>query len=95
MVLPGCPLEEAYQKAEAIREAIAQLHVSAGGVGLSRVTASMGISCYPQHGETLDELIRVADGALYRAKAAGRNQVVATSAPGDVMLFEREDASVA
>src|SRR6185437_11010963 len=95
MLLPGCPMEDAYQKAEAIREAIAQLRVSASGATLSRVTASMGISCYPQHGETLDELIRVADGALYRAKAAGRNQVVATSAPGDVMLFEREGSSVA
>lgn len=95
LVLSSCPLEDAYQKAEAIREAIAQLRVSAGGATLSRVTASMGISCYPQHGETLDELIRVADGALYRAKAAGRNQVVATSAPGDVMLFEREGSSVA
>jgi diguanylate cyclase (GGDEF)-like protein len=90
MLLPGCPLEDAYQKAEAIREAIAQLRVSAGGTALSRVTASIGISCYPQHGETIDELIRVADAALYRAKSAGRNHVVATSAPGDVMLFEPE-----
>lgn len=95
MLLPGCPLEDAYQKAEAIREAIAQLRVSVGGAALSRVTASIGISCYPQHGEQLDELVRVADAALYRAKAAGRNQVVATSAPGDVMLFEPQDTSVA
>ena len=96
MVLPGCPLQDAYQKAEAIREAIAQLRVSAVGAGQSRVTASIGIACYPQHGERLEELIRVADTALYRAKAAGRNRIVATSAPGDVMLFEREDvASVA
>jgi len=90
MVLPGCPLQDAYQKAEAIREAIAQLRVSAVGAGQSRVTASIGIACYPQHGERLEELIRVADAALYRAKAAGRNRVVATSAPGDVMLFEPE-----
>ena len=95
MLLPGCPLEDAYQKAEAIREAIAQLRVSVGGAALSRVTASIGISCYPQHGEQLEELVRVADAALYRAKAAGRNQVVATSAPGDVMLFEPQATSMA
>ena len=95
LVLPGCPLEDAYQKAEAIREAIAQLRVSAGGAVLSRVTASLGIGCFPQHGDRLDELIRAADAALYKAKAAGRNQIVATSAPGDVMLFEPSSASVA
>lgn len=95
MVLPGCPLEDAYQKSEAIREAIAQLRVSAGGAVLSRVTASLGIACYPQHGERMDELIRAADAALYKAKAAGRNQIVATSPPGDVMLFEPQETSVA
>ncbi len=95
MVLPGCPLEDAYQKAEAIREAIAQLRVSSGGAILSRVTASLGIACCPQHGERMDELIRAADAALYKAKAAGRNQIVATSAPGDVMLFEPQESSVA
>ncbi len=95
MLLPGCPMEDAYQKAEAIREAIAQLRVSVGGAALSRITASLGIATYPQHGEKLDELIRAADAALYKAKAAGRNQIVATSAPGDVMLFEPQEASVA
>jgi diguanylate cyclase (GGDEF)-like protein len=95
MVLPGCLLEDAYHKAEAIREAIAQLRVSAGGAALSRVTASIGIATYPQHGERLEELIRAADVALYKAKAAGRNQIVATSPPGDVMLFEPKHASVA
>jgi diguanylate cyclase (GGDEF)-like protein len=90
MVLSGCPLEDAYQKAEAIREAIAQLRVTASGSVLTRITASLGIACYPQHGLRLEDLIRAADGALYKAKDAGRNLVVATSAPGDVMLFETD-----
>jgi len=37
------------------------------------VTASVGISLYPQHGRQPDELLRHADSALYRAKASGRN----------------------
>jgi len=90
MVLSGCPLEDAYQKAEAIREAIAQLRVTASGSVLTRITASLGIACYPQHGLRLEDLIRAADSALYKAKDAGRNRVVATSAPGDVMLFDAD-----
>jgi diguanylate cyclase (GGDEF)-like protein len=91
LVLAGCTLEDAYQKAEAIREAIAQLRVTASGTVLSRITVSLGIACYPQHGQRTEDLIRVADAALYKAKDAGRNQVVATSAPGDVMLFDDDD----
>lgn len=37
------------------------------------ITASMGISVYPSHGKTADELIKNADAAMYKAKDAGRN----------------------
>ncbi|MEO8306231.1 MAG: PAS domain S-box protein [Betaproteobacteria bacterium] len=37
------------------------------------VTMSMGISLYPQDGRELDELLRDADAAMYRAKEMGRN----------------------
>ena len=33
------------------------------------IGASVGVACYPQHGRTVDELLRHADVALYRAKA--------------------------
>src|SRR4051812_710503 len=38
------------------------------------LTASWGIATYPQHGETVDELLRAADQALYAAKRLGRNR---------------------
>jgi diguanylate cyclase (GGDEF)-like protein len=38
-------------------------------------TLSVGVSAHPEDGETPEELFRAADRALYRAKAAGRNQV--------------------
>lgn len=38
------------------------------------VTPSIGISLFPDHGETADELINQADAAMYLAKASGGNQ---------------------
>jgi diguanylate cyclase (GGDEF)-like protein/PAS domain S-box-containing protein len=46
--------------------------LEAGGLDL-QVTCSIGISLYPEHGTTVEELLRHADSAMYEAKAAGRN----------------------
>ncbi len=39
------------------------------------ISVSIGVSLYPQHGLTSDDLLRSADKAMYRAKAAGKNDV--------------------
>jgi diguanylate cyclase (GGDEF)-like protein len=44
------------------------------------VTFSAGISSFPGDGDTVDALIRAADGRLYEAKGAGRATVVASAA---------------
>ncbi len=41
-----------------------------------KCTLSMGVALYPAHGDSLTELLRKADIALYRAKNEGRNRVV-------------------
>ncbi|HQN73477.1 MAG TPA: diguanylate cyclase, partial [bacterium] len=41
-------------------------------------TISMGVSAYPEKGEKLEELLRVADVALYKAKQDGRDRAVSS-----------------
>lgn len=43
------------------------------GVEVCQLGVSIGITFYPRHGNTLDELISLADKAMYRAKEAGKH----------------------
>jgi len=40
-----------------------------------KIGASIGVALAPVHARTADELVRAADGAMYKAKRAGKNQV--------------------
>jgi len=42
----------------------------------------MGLACYPEHGDTKEDLMRAADKALYTAKREGRNQISVYSEQG-------------
>jgi diguanylate cyclase (GGDEF)-like protein len=57
------------------------------------VTISGGVAAYPSDGTQLDELIELADLALYRAKESGRNTVL-SAAPGEDILEETEEEDV-
>jgi len=47
------------------------------------VSASIGVSCFPQDGEDITSLIAAADQAMYLAKQSGRNQLrFASALPG-------------
>ena len=43
--------------------------------GVARLGASAGLSFYPEDGDGLDSLMRIADESMYVAKRAGKNQV--------------------
>ncbi len=76
LVLPEASLLDTLQRAEQIRTGIEHLNVQHRHQSLGRITASLGVACFPEHDLTGEGIIKAADAALYRAKAQGRNRVV-------------------
>jgi len=74
-VLPSADAQEALQVAEAVRLRIQQVPVQTGGHAI-RLSASIGVHTVPNgHQASPEDVIRIADEALYRAKDDGRNCV--------------------
>lgn len=76
-VLPGASLDAALKRAELLREDVKQLNAQYGGQLLGAVTLSIGIAVFPDNGDSAEHLLKAADDALYRAKAGGRDRVIA------------------
>ncbi len=75
IVLPGCDASATRDRAESLRRAVGSLPVESAN-GRIGVTLSLGAVSSLEWGEAdMDALLRAADAALYRAKAAGRNRV--------------------
>jgi diguanylate cyclase (GGDEF)-like protein len=70
--------------AEQIRDAVEKPYYISGLE--CWVSASIGISIFPEDGHDAESLIRCADAAMYQSKASGKNQI---------RLFDREMSRVA
>ena len=79
VVLPDTDKANARDTAERLRRRIEALKIDRGDGSV--LTASYGVAAFPADGADLDSLIARADAALYAAKAAGRNQVMAAEMP--------------
>ncbi|MHB8845508.1 MAG: sensor domain-containing diguanylate cyclase [Nitrospirota bacterium] len=74
VILPETPLSVAIEIAERLRKDVRQ-EVIRDEDGPCELTASIGIACYPEHGNSLESLLGNVDKALYRAKSKGKNRV--------------------
>ncbi len=81
ILLPGTDLDGAALVAERIRADMASRRVETFPGAVVTVTASFGISAYPEE-PTQEKLFAAADDALYAAKAAGKNRVVIADRAG-------------
>jgi diguanylate cyclase (GGDEF)-like protein/PAS domain S-box-containing protein len=76
LVLPEASLDATRQRAEQLLQEVRCLDLQHRGESLSSITLSMGVAAFPEQGLTAEDILRAADAALYRAKAAGRARVV-------------------
>ncbi|WP_296444916.1 putative bifunctional diguanylate cyclase/phosphodiesterase [Rhodoferax sp. UBA5149] len=81
LLLPGDSTEHMAALAENVLQA-ARTPFTYDGVEVT-VSASIGISTFPENGETSPELLRSADAAMYRIKQNGRNgyNIFSSSSP--------------
>lgn len=76
IIFPDTDLEMAVRAADRVREAVAAEELAMpDGTALPRVTISMGVTQLAP-GQTVPDLLKTADFAMYRAKQTGRNRVV-------------------
>lgn len=73
IVLPGCSFEDAVKRADQMRSALAANPIEGFAAPIA-VTVSMGVATATRPAD-LDRVLAAADGALYQAKANGRNRV--------------------
>ena len=74
IMMPETDINGAAQFAERIRKRIASESLPDG-----QITLSLGVSAFPMHGDGPEQLIEEADAALYLAKRAGGDRVVAAA----------------
>ncbi|MBW7472123.1 diguanylate cyclase [Marinobacter sp. F4218] len=75
VIMPGALTEDATERAQSLCDSVGDASVVFQGKDLGPITVSVGVACWPETGEAPEQLLSLADQALYRAKEEGRNRV--------------------
>lgn len=75
VVLAKCDIDTAMRIAERLREKVEQTVFFSEDHQSIRITVSIGVANYPLNADKAEELVLMADKALYAAKQGGRNRV--------------------
>lgn len=76
VLCPGTSLEQAIQLAENLRKSIEEHDFPHGAQQpLGKMSLSLGVGTYPDHGSTFKSVLESADEGVYASKHAGRNRV--------------------
>ena len=78
IVLTGASAQNAFLVAERLRAKTQQSSFTIAGMDV-KVTISIGVACYPDHAESSEELLQIADEAMYHGKHKSRNIVYLAS----------------
>jgi diguanylate cyclase (GGDEF)-like protein/PAS domain S-box-containing protein len=75
LVLPDSACEVSRQRAETICDLVRTIEIHFQAERVSHASASVGLAVYPNHGQTVERLLRSAEAALNRARKSGGNCV--------------------
>ncbi|SFZ74324.1 sensor domain-containing diguanylate cyclase [Chitinimonas taiwanensis] len=90
VLLTGASLAATRLRGEQFRQSVEKMQILQRGQQI-RLTTSIGIAAFPQHGDHLEDVLRNADTALYQAKHAGRNRLVACGGGGNLIAVSEEE----
>ena len=82
-LLPETTMDQAMAVAERLRAAVESTAITSQQ-GLLNVSVSIGVAQRNSNHSSFSEVLAISDAALYKAKAAGRNKVVADGTQGGV-----------
>jgi len=80
VVLLGATSSKGQLAAERVRRRIEQKEFRAEGGAIVRLTASIGLAAYPEHGKDRETLLKIADETMYNSKRSGKNRVTVVPA---------------
>lgn len=78
VIMPSIDISNSLRKAEGLRQQIESFQFQMNShIAPLKITISIGVASFPDHGSECETLIEAADLALYKAKKRGRNRVEA------------------